>query len=69
MSDKKITYPDAYLEPTQEGLWKLTPSKGPVSLHQSRDEAYDALLEIREKNCEARQSAAGGDEGCLMCSG
>ena len=61
-SDKRITYPDAYLDPTPEGQWKLTPSKGPVSIHQDRDAAYDALLEIREKNC-------GGDEGCLMCSG
>ena len=60
--DSFIRYPDATLCPTESGQWKLTPLRGPSSLHASRDDAYDALVEIRERSC-------GGDEGCLMCSG
>jgi len=61
--DNHIAYPDAYITLQQDsGKWKLVPSKGPSSLHASREDAYDELKEIREKSC-------GGDEGCLMCSG
>lgn len=60
--DNHITYPDAHMILQPDGQWKLVPARGTVSFHKTRDDAYEALKEIRENSCN-------GEEGCLMCSG